>query len=428
MKRINRIICVAFLLLPFVSLGQSTRLTEKQSKQCLERLAKLNRQYEAVLPLGEGDLVLVGKDIETDEDIQIINYGIVDGKGKEVVPIRYNDWYRVDGKYIAMLDYTPDNYIMYDIYDRQGHLVAHYQRVDEMGLYYGVRDIHISYLAVAKDSLWGVVDSNFNTVLPFRYKDARYLGYNYVRVEDADGKPSYIDLSGNVVVSGPYEELTPLTENIFSFWTGNPYAKGSIFGYVDLYGNTTASEAEMEQMRMWMKRDYQVEALRITNVVPHTEAEKSYATVHVCLNDSDTVGFLLISREDSASMALFSNCVSSDLWGKTVGISPKRYDAGLADIQLAEEILPEVMKTEVLPKMGRWKRYIGNPDNYTKYYRTYGFYYNEEGERCVYIQLDLDKYVGFSRMWDACDAVVYLNLNLDTRKVIRAYQSSCQSY
>ena len=131
-------------------------------------------------------------------------------------------------------------------------------------------------------------------------------------------------------------------------------------------------------------------------------------------------------------MALFNKSVSEDLWGKPVGISPKRYAATLTDVQQAEALLAELMKDDILPLFERRRRYIGNPDNYTKYFRTYGFYYNEKGERCVYVVMDLERFpsrhVGFSRMWDACDAVVYLNLNLDTRKVIRAYQSSCQSY
>ena len=131
-------------------------------------------------------------------------------------------------------------------------------------------------------------------------------------------------------------------------------------------------------------------------------------------------------------MALFNKLVSEDLWDKPVGISPKRYDAGLADVQQAEALLAELMKDEILPLFERRRRYIGNPDNYTKYFRTYGFYFNEEAERCVFIEMDLEawpsQYAGFSRMWDACDYTVYINLNLDTRKVIRAYQSSCQSY
>jgi hypothetical protein len=172
--------------------------------------------------------------------------------------------------------------------------------------------------------------------------------------------------------------------------------------------------------------------IKITNIVPNENSKSSYATVYTCVNDTHTVGYLLIPHKDESSMEIFNRSVSEDHWEKAVGISPKRYTPDLIDVQQAEVLLAELMIDGIIPKMGRWNRYIGNPTNYTKYFRTYGFYLNADGERCVYIVMDLDPpfpgHAGFSRMWDGCDAVVYINLNLEKREVIRAYPSTCQDY
>ena len=172
--------------------------------------------------------------------------------------------------------------------------------------------------------------------------------------------------------------------------------------------------------------------IKITNIVPNENSKTSYATVYTCVNNTHTVGYLLIPHKDESSMEIFNRSVSEDHWEKAVGISPKRYTPDLIDVQQAEVLLAELMIDGIIPKMGRWNRYIGNPTNYTKYFRTYGFYLNADGERCVYIVMDLDPpfpgHAGFSRMWDGCDAVVYINLNLEKREVIRAYPSTCQDY
>ena len=169
--------------------------------------------------------------------------------------------------------------------------------------------------------------------------------------------------------------------------------------------------------------------IKITDIVPNENAKSSYATVYTCVNDTHIVGHLLIPNDDESSMEIFNRSVSEDHWGKTVGITPKRYIASLIDVQQAEELLAELMIDGIIPRMGRSNRYIGNPTNYTKYFRTYGFYLNEDSERCVYIVMDLDLpfpgHAGFYKMWDGCDAVVYINLNLENREVIRAYPSTC---
>lgn len=174
--------------------------------------------------------------------------------------------------------------------------------------------------------------------------------------------------------------------------------------------------------------------IQVTSIVPNIKFQYSIGTAYSCMSDTLTIGYLLVPKEDEHSMQMFNRSVSVDLWDEAVGISQKRFVPDLTDVQQAEVVLAEVMRDGVLPKMGRYNRNIGNLDNYTKYERTYGFYYNEKEEKCVYIQMELSDssfprfYVGFGKFWDGCDTVVYINLNLEKHEVIRAYPSTCQSY
>ena len=283
-----------------------------------------------------------------------------------------------------------------------------------------------------KDGKYGIVDTVGRIVVPFT-SDVPFP----LDDKEIPFPPDTIEAEPPVPpISGPYEHIYPLSEDLFEFSTGNPIDRSDhITGYVDRYGNTTATPSQLATMEKWIKGvvEYDVKTIPVTSVVPLGEGKSSYATVYVCLSNADTIGHLLVPQEDTSSMRIFNKCVSEDPWGNAVDISTKRYNAGLDDVRQTETLLPEVMKNGVFPQLGQWCHYIGNPDNYTKYERTYGFYYNEKEERCAYIQMTLDKphshdHVGFSTMWDACDTVVYINLNLDSRKVIKACASSCQSY
>lgn len=179
-------------------------------------------------------------------------YGAIDRTGKVLVPCRYKWWCRLNDTYLAMLNEDESC----DLYDRQGRLLKHYQQFG--GIIFDpeeVSDFNGEYFAVMQDSLWGIVDRNFNTVLPFRYKDASYIGNGCCRVVGADGRPSFVDLKGKPLITGPYQELFPEADGLFKFYTGNPDDYEEIIvGYVDLYGNTTATQAQLEKMNKWMKK------------------------------------------------------------------------------------------------------------------------------------------------------------------------------
>ncbi|MBR1550643.1 MAG: hypothetical protein IJ634_08425 [Bacteroidales bacterium] len=221
-----------------------------------------------------------------------------------------------------------------------------------------------------KEGKYGIVDTAGRIIAPFS------SGEPFEFDDDDDLFPlDTIDAEEPTPpISAPYEHSYPLSEDLFEFATRNPGDRSDyITGYVDRYGNTTATPEQLATMEKWTKGvvEYDVEPIMVTDVVPYVDARNSYATVYACLSDADTMGYLLVPREDTSSMRIFSKRVSVDPWNNAVGICPKRYDAGMDDVRQTEALLPEVMKESVFPQLGRWRHYIGNPDNYTKYTRTY---------------------------------------------------------
>ena len=234
------------------------------------------------------------------------------------------------------------------------------------------------------------------------------------------GRPD--DESGVFVIDGN-EYLLEYTVNghYYRYKTSSGAVPSQLESLINLLG------------RIYKRSLPSITPIQVTNVMPDKEFDCSYATVYACKSDTLTIGYLLIPKEDEKSMQIFNNSVSKDLWGDAVGISPKRFVPDLVDVQQAEVVLAEVMRDEVIPRMEPYYRNIGNLENYTKYERTYGFYYNEKEEKCVYIQMELLEpfprlSVGFMEFWDSCDYNVYINLNLEKHEVIRAYPSTCQGY
>ncbi|MBQ6741966.1 MAG: hypothetical protein IJR04_05190 [Bacteroidales bacterium] len=407
----KRVVYFIFLLLPFVASGQ-----EGESRHRIGQLQQLLQQYDIHRVCDFQFYPDCNLAIITDSTYWQV---LVALDGKELLPDKYIFYRQIVGE-----RYSP--YFLVLSKEKMGLIDTEMRWVVPMEIEHDgtcTAGCYAPYL-----HHW--LEENHHDLKPFKHGRLHKLDKSgWMPVEKTE------DSVSRMSIKGPYEDLIPIADDLFLFITGDPGDRGNnIFGYVDIYGNTTATPSQLATMEKWLKGEieYDVEPVSVTGVVSVEEMKSSYATVYSCLSDTHTVGYLLVPWEDSASMALFNKLVSEDLWGKPVGISPKRFVATLTDVQQAEALLAELMKDEILPLFERRRRYIGNPDNYTKYFRTYGFYFNEEAERCVFIEMDLEKwpsqYAGFSRMWDACDYTVYINLNLDTRKVIRAYQSSCQSY
>ena len=181
-------------------------------------------------------------------------YGAVDINGNVLIPMRYSRWYTINDQYLAMLNDNPKSDCdQCDIYDKKGNLVAQFPQFE--GEEYGETFFYYSqYFPAGKDGLWGLVDSNFQEVLPFRYKDAMWLGEQYAFVVTTDGQSKIIDFSGKEVVSGPYVLVEVVGDGLFKFYASNHYdGDEMIVGYIDIYGNTTATKSEMEKMKSWQK-------------------------------------------------------------------------------------------------------------------------------------------------------------------------------
>ncbi|MBQ7062250.1 MAG: WG repeat-containing protein [Bacteroidales bacterium] len=179
-------------------------------------------------------------------------YGAIDLSGKQLIQPHYLYWYTINNNYIAMHDEKE----ACDIYDRNGHLVKHFQQFK--GVLYddgGITNINDGFFAVMKDSLWGIVDSNFNTVLPFRCEDATYLGYGCFRMVGANGKTTFVDTKGKPICDGPYDDIYPQADGLYKFYTANPdNYEEMIVGYIDRYGNSTATLKQLKQMKAWQRR------------------------------------------------------------------------------------------------------------------------------------------------------------------------------
>lgn len=225
------------------------------------------------------------------------------------------------------------------------------------------------------------------------------------------------------------KQTTPNSQRWFTFDIERLDNEEFVWSYTDKKGNKTTWD--MERANCQPKR-YRVKPLQVTNLKSYADVAVSYADIYACVDGRTwETGLLFVPLEDDSSTAIFNRAVSQDLWGATVGISPKRYTPTLADVQQAEAVLAEVMADGVLTKLkSRRIHQIKDPHLYNKYLRKYGFYYNEKEERCVHIEMERGVVVlrsyQFMSIWDACDNYVYINLNLDTHEVIRVYSSSYQ--
>lgn len=178
------------------------------------------------------------------------SYGALDPKGNVIIPFIYEWYWKINDTYMVMCGVNSD-----DVYNRKGHLVAQFDNIQWSEDEYN-ECINNKVFAVNKDSLWGFVDSDMNLIIPYRYKNADYpISDQYCEVTMDDDEKAIIDLSGNIVVKGPYQWLYPVGRDLFCF-VSYSHGKGrdrvSIYGYVDRYGNSTASKKEMKLMKVWM--------------------------------------------------------------------------------------------------------------------------------------------------------------------------------
>ncbi|MBP5326561.1 MAG: WG repeat-containing protein [Bacteroidales bacterium] len=185
--------------------------------------------------------------------------GAVNLQGDTVIPFRYEYCWTDNGRRIIMMT---DKYN--DVYDTKGHMVS---RFDEIRLQEAEFSNNVCplYYAVKQGDLWGFADSDFNIVVPCRYQDAWMDNFGYGIVELDNGHHAVIDMKGKIIVEGPYDNLTPLGKNFFEFYSwDNSGSRKSFSGYLDAYGNSTATPEDIKVMQSWLDREIEERENKVT--------------------------------------------------------------------------------------------------------------------------------------------------------------------
>lgn len=193
----KKTIFVLLLLLPLMTMAQNKPLTAKQSKTHLEALKSLSKDYGIDYYVGNNtyiaDKVVDKKSL----------WGLVDIKGKELLPFEYDYIQAIDGcNLLAIFKDT-----LMGLADRKGHLVAPLQYNPDIygdGQMWSYRGL----LVAQRDGKYGVIDTNGRTVVPFKYKDYLYIcpdapfaivsDFSY---SDGKGKESLVRFNGDTIVT-----------------------------------------------------------------------------------------------------------------------------------------------------------------------------------------------------------------------------------
>lgn len=201
-------IVILLLMLPLLAMSQDKPLTSKQSKVHLEALKKLSKEYGIANYVGNNtyiaDKVVDKKGL----------WGLVDIKGKELLPFEYDDVQAIDGcNLMALFKDT-----LMGLANRDGHIVAPLQYNSDMyedGQVWSTR----GHLVVMQDNKSGVIDTNGRIIVPFKYKDYLYIcpdapfvivsDYSY---SDGKGKESFIRFNGDTIITA--EDVFYLTDGI----------------------------------------------------------------------------------------------------------------------------------------------------------------------------------------------------------------------
>lgn len=190
-------------------------------------------------------------------------YGAIDTNGNVVIPFLHEDmdafYYR---DYLIIQDFGGKSFV-YNGY--KGQLL---KRFDALTVEYSedVVSWDLPFLAVFQDSLWGIVDSNFNMVLPPTYHSLYILDRHHAVATLANGENALIDFQGHILFQGPFNDFVEIDDGLYSFNSFNPdkYTE-SIVGYYDRWGNSTITRKELRQARQWEKRRQEKNRERKTN-------------------------------------------------------------------------------------------------------------------------------------------------------------------
>ena len=179
--------------------------------------------------------------------------GAVDTDGRTIVPLdsRYSFSQYDSPSRVVMSNYERDTAYIFDL---NGHLLDIYPydyNYEDEGVGWVTK-----YTVVRKNGLNGIVDSNWNLIMPFKFKEEIwFVDINHFAVQFDDGTKGIADIKGNILFKAPCRWIDPLGNGIYKVYTDDPgNNKNYINGFCDIYGNTTLTDEEYAKMQRWQKQ------------------------------------------------------------------------------------------------------------------------------------------------------------------------------
>lgn len=182
--------------------------------------------------------------------------GAIDTNGHTVISpdSKYTFVYYDDDKRIVLNNEDVENgeYYAY-VFDVDGHLLDSYLFIDNGGC---CEDPVSKYITVRKDSLYGLVDNNWNLVMPFRFKNELFaIDSNHFQTDLGDGLKALVDIKGKTFFKAHWRWIEPLGNGIYGLTSNDPRnGKNRIEGFADIYGNSTLTNEEYAMMQRWQKQ------------------------------------------------------------------------------------------------------------------------------------------------------------------------------
>ena len=174
--------------------------------------------------------------------------GVVDRWGKTVIPFEYDGFIEKTADRIVMWK-NDDSYF---VLDTLGTLMDVYDGINWAFEFDFIEPVTV--YAVSRSGRWGMVDSSWRQVAPFKYINGDYVDARHCIMSLDNETNCLVDDRGNVVFKGPYQYIYPFCSGIWTVETTSPDGENRICGRVDAYGQTTLSRKELQTMRKWQRQ------------------------------------------------------------------------------------------------------------------------------------------------------------------------------
>ncbi len=210
--------------------------------------------------------------------------GAIDTNGRTVIAPDSNYTYVFydDNERIVMTDEEDYNAYVFDI---KGNLLDSYSYIDD----FCCEEPLSKYITVKKNGLYGLVDSCWNLVMPFKFKnELSAVDNNHFLTDLGDGIKGLVNLNGKILFKAPFDWVISHGNGIYS---GNSYdskdRKNKIVGFADIYGNTTLTKEEYATMQRWNKQREEEERI----AAEKRKAQAENKSTNQQLNKSTTITF-----------------------------------------------------------------------------------------------------------------------------------------